>query len=158
MSKRKKSKKFRAEGAVKWVLDLEAISRLGRADSETARSLLRWYTANGFWTPKQQALIKFLVVKQKGDTHRGKSKYHLYAISDGESVKLGVSTDVRKRMKSMQTGHPKELSIIWKYFTGTNKTKAYGAERKLHKFCKQYSIRGEWFKSSCMDIVRRFSL
>ena len=119
-----------------------------------------WYIENGCWTKKQLSYVKALVRRFKdGGSKKAKKerKYQLYAITDGHSVKLGYSSDVRRRMSSMQTGHPETLKCIWKFYTGKNEDQAKRLEKKLHRFCKKYAKRGEWFEMGCMPLVEKFS-
>lgn len=140
------------------IVDLQALSVKPGSDRETAASLLAWYLKNHFLTDKQQMLAKSIIYKNKKTSAEKPKKYHLYAIGDGESVKLGVSTNVGKRLNSMQTGHPKQLKVLWKFFVGRERVPAFNAEKKLHRYCKKYALRGEWFKSGCMTLVEQFTL
>ncbi|MCK5016723.1 MAG: hypothetical protein KAS32_06565, partial [Candidatus Peribacteraceae bacterium] len=60
--------------------------------------------------------------------------------------------------KQIQTGHPKPLKVLWKLYVGATTGAAYKAERKLHRLCSKYKVRGEWFKPECMGLVREFTL
>ena len=140
------------------LIDLEKIAKKPGSDREKAQSLVSWYLKVGFWTDKQKLFAQSLIHKSTTKKPEKPRKYHLYAIGDGESVKLGVSTNVGKRLDSMQTGHPKRLNVLWKLFVGREKSPAYTAEKKLHKLCKSYRLRGEWFKAGCMAVVEKFTL
>lgn len=154
----KRKKKYKAEGNDKLLIALEKITRKPCSDREFATSLLNWYLANKYWTVKQRSLVNALVMRNRAKPPEKPVKYHLYAIGDGESVKLGVSTNIGKRLNSMQTGHPKRLKVLWKFFVGREKGPAYKAEKRLHRYCKKYKLRGEWFKGDCMVLVEQFSL
>lgn len=160
MSKRKKRPRYKEQDGSneKLLIDLHKLVEKPGDDRETAQSLLTWYLRNKFWTSKQVVLAKGLVARNKKKTVLKPVKYYLYAIGDGESVKLGVSTNVGSRLNTLQTGHPKQLKVLWKLFIGRERTPAYSAERKLHKYCKKYKLRGEWFKGGCMDVVAAFTL
>jgi hypothetical protein len=160
MPKRKKKPRYKKQNGSNEALlvGLHKLVEKPGSDRELAQSLLTWYLKNKFWTEKQLVLVKGLISRNKNKKVLKPVKYHLYAIGDGESVKLGISTNIGNRLNSMQTGHPKRLKVLWKFFVGREKAPSYAAERKLHRFCKKYKLRGEWFKGDCMDIVNQFSL
>ncbi|WP_435844243.1 GIY-YIG nuclease family protein [Streptomyces griseoluteus] len=53
------------------------------------------------------------------------------------AVKIGTSADPEGRLRSLQTGQPVELSLLW--------TCDGDYERALHARFAEYRIRGEWF-------------
>lgn len=55
-------------------------------------------------------------------------------------VKIGYSNDPNKRLKSLQTGCPFDISILDVFEGGPD------VEKSLHKRYRRYSTRGEWFK------------
>jgi len=65
----------------------------------------------------------------------------IYFISDGDAIKIGKSTDPERRMRSMQTGHPKRLWLI-----GTI-SESRMTEAQAHARFADHLVRGEWFKS-----------
>lgn len=143
------------------LIDLYEVVKNGGEDRGKAMSLVEWYLANQYWTPKQLQFVKSLLRKHKRRAETPKRtkkplKYSLYAISDGEAVKLGVSTSVKKRLKTLQTSHHGKLVILWTFYIGRDRTSAYKAEHKLHRYCKKYAIRGEWFDPECMVLVEQF--
>ncbi len=141
------------------LINLHSIVKENGPNREKASSLVNWYLANQFWTEKQIAFVKSLVQAHKIKKSKAKpKKYKLYAISDGEAVKLGISVNIGKRLKQIQTGHPKPLKVLWKLYAGATTGAAYKTERKLHRLCSKYRVRGEWFKPECMDLVREFTL
>jgi len=68
----------------------------------------------------------------------------VYLITDGTYTKIGKADGglegVNKRLQSLQTGNPKNLSLK-KAFKGS-----YELESLLHKSLSNYRINGEWFK------------
>ncbi|MER6332639.1 GIY-YIG nuclease family protein [Streptomyces sp. NPDC001034] len=56
-----------------------------------------------------------------------------------DAVKIGTTTDVAKRISSMQTGLPLTLSVLWTCEGGRS------LERALHEEFRAYRQRGEWF-------------
>jgi hypothetical protein len=58
----------------------------------------------------------------------------------GGPIKIGHSFDVKKRLGSLQTGHPDKLILLGSF---------YGSqydEHELHEKFAPYRIRGEWFQ------------
>jgi hypothetical protein len=55
--------------------------------------------------------------------------------------KIGVSKDCYKRLQTLQTGNPLELTIIERIFS----VDCIAIEKALHTYYEAYSIRGEWF-------------
>jgi hypothetical protein len=70
----------------------------------------------------------------------------LYLISDDEGygegvhVKIGFTTDVEERLRTLQTGNPKELNIQG-LFNGDRDT-----EKELHELFEAFHVRGEWYR------------
>lgn len=61
---------------------------------------------------------------------------YVYAISDGTAIKIGVSKNPHKRIKSLSTANRNRLTLLG-YFEG-----GYSLEKTIHT---NYSkIRGEW--------------
>lgn len=137
-------------------LEQVAITKKGTI-TETCRSLIRWYISRQYWTPKQWKLVEKLtageIIKKTPD-----AKFYLYAISDGVNVKIGFSTNVEKRKRSIQTGNAGDVKTLWKYFVGYKIAAAKREEKRLHRVCAKYHIRGEWFESGCMHLVEAYSM
>ena len=56
-------------------------------------------------------------------------------------VKIGVSSNVGKRLKQIQTSCPYRIELLEK--AGVND--AYGHEKAIHDQYKKYKLKGEWF-------------
>ena len=130
----------------------------GSADSRAARSLADWWLVHKSWTQKQWLYARALVNRDRKKKAKPKvKKYYLYAITDGEFIKLGYSSSISGRLKAMQTGHPKPLKCLWRYYVGKTEAVARRLERKLHKYCSKQRVRGEWFSMACAARVEEFS-
>ncbi len=128
-------------------------------DEEKRLSLIRWHSAKGFFTIAQFGLAIGLLKSNKRfneSEKERKSKYYLYAISNGMEVKLEFSTNVKSRIKAMQTSSPTKLESKWTYFVGYDRGFAMKQEKKLHRFCKAHRINGEWFSMECMPLIAEF--
>jgi hypothetical protein len=67
---------------------------------------------------------------------------YLYLIKCKEAYKIGVATDVRSRIASLQTGNPYKLELA-DCFQFTN---AEFVERALHQKYNDLRMLGEWFE------------
>ena len=74
----------------------------------------------------------------------------LYLIESGGLYKIGISQDINKRLKGLQTGSPHPVRCIAYY---TTKESARSVEGKLHKLFHKYRLSGEWF-----DFEGKFTL
>lgn len=142
---------------------LHSVVRSKGPNSGKAQSLIYWFMANKMWTEKQVAYIKTII--KINDIEKGKKratadqkKHHLYAISDGVYLKLGYSCNIGRRLKALQTSNGKPLEIKWKMYTGKGPKLARAAEKKLHRFMKQYHVTGEWYQLDCFDKLEEFSV
>lgn len=129
--------------------------------SEIAMSLVSWFMVRKEWSTKQKELAHKLVnhskLQKKAARKANKEvKYWLYAITDGQDIKLGFSSNVNKRLKNLQTSQAGDLVVLWKYYTGKGRGCALAAEKCLHRYCKEFKIRGEWFSLDCMELVQDF--
>lgn len=73
----------------------------------------------------------------------------LYLITDGNALKIGISDHPSKRLKQLQTGHPKPLKLLFSIET----EKARSIEAHLHKILshsRSYHAR-EWFVLGTID-------
>lgn len=73
----------------------------------------------------------------------------VYLITDNESqVKIGISTDVPNRVRTLALGSGRDLTLITTY--SPNIVKYSTMERLLHNHYAEHRTLGEWFK---MDIT-----
>lgn len=64
---------------------------------------------------------------------------HVYFMKAGNAVKIGRSTNLRSRFKSLQTGSADAARIV-KILPGGKRR-----EKEFHKRFAEYRLRGEWF-------------
>jgi len=64
----------------------------------------------------------------------------IYAIGNGDLVKIGWSIDPNRRLAALQTGSPESLVLLG-VVAGTRQ-----AERDAHLKLGAWRVRGEWFK------------
>lgn len=76
--------------------------------------------------------------------------YWVYIIMDsGQYAKVGVSHNVGRRLKILQTGNPQKLRV-YALLRCENRQAAYELESAIHKIFKKHGshTHGEWFKWS----------
>jgi hypothetical protein len=67
------------------------------------------------------------------------------------AVKIGVSSDLESRIKTLQTGNSEQLKIIAK-LPFTSRKQAYDFEKFLHKKFEKHKLSGEWFKGKIINL------
>jgi len=78
---------------------------------------------------------------------------YIYIISDGDSYKVGISTDPAKRLEQLQTGSPKKLKVLETY--EVPKDKIFKIEKECHTTLQTKFIkRGEWFHGATAFAIR----
>lgn len=69
---------------------------------------------------------------------------YIYVIGTKEKQKIGYSSDVDKRLRSLQTGNPDSLTIHHKIEIPEDRARI--VESKIHKEYSYLRLKGEWFK------------
>ena len=127
-------------------------------DKTVAHSLIRYHLQRNGLTPSQWDYADIIIKKSEAlnNPKQLEEKQYLYGITDGTMIKLGMSSNINKRLKALQTSNPKTLSVKWEFYTGRNSKVARSLEKKLHRRCSKYRVRGEWFKIGCFELVKVF--
>jgi len=88
-----------------------------------------------------------------------KNKTFVYIIKAGSGykspIKVGVTDNVHKRMKQLQTGNPKELMLVMR-FECNDRRHAFTLEKTIHETLEGRRLCGEWFevtKSKIMKVI-----
>jgi hypothetical protein len=71
--------------------------------------------------------------------------------SDQAPYKVGISRDPKKRLKTLQTGHPFPLQLHYTKETDICKTKLL--ETVIHRHLKLYKTSGEWFDVILANLI-----
>lgn len=169
MGKRKKFKKFAklkdqyaVDNINKLMGDLEKALKSGMlivVDRENGVRLASKYVTTGSVTRTERYKILSIIKKyRKQKRIEIDKKQYLYAVGDGVNVKLGMSCNIKKRMSNMQTANSKKLHLLWKLYVGRDVFRAEAAEKQLHRHCREFKIRGEWFNLHCMLLVANFKI
>lgn len=124
-----------------------------------AQEMVLFFVRNGFVPFNLQERAKELVslnkdICKKIPIKRIYKKHYLYAITDGENIKVGYSVNPEKRLKAMQTGNPNELKLLWKCFVGDDDKQARRQESKLHRRLKRFKIDREWFSHESLEVIQ----
>ena len=92
--------------------------------------------------PKNKEYIKHLKERIEDYGNENVDKYDAFRY-----IKIGYSTDVKKRLSSLQTSNPRELIII-----GIIDNVAQSLEKEIHDYLEdlipECRVRGEWFDFS----------
>lgn len=68
----------------------------------------------------------------------------VYAITDGTHHKIGVADDPMKRLRELQTGNPRQLTLV--FYVRLPGVHAYELERSAHaRLGSDMRAVGEWF-------------
>lgn len=78
------------------------------------------------------------------------AEVNIYAIAAGAWIKLGVASDVQKRLRQLQTGNPEKLEVAW-IVPAKNTAQAGAIETLLHDFFSSHRKSGEWFNIDIAD-------
>lgn len=71
---------------------------------------------------------------------RSQFTYLYFVEGVGGAIKIGRSLELKKRLETLQIGHPEPLKLL--AFIGAN----VGLERDIQKHFKDLSVGGEWFR------------
>ena len=89
-------------------------------------------------------------VSKKKHNHGETRHCYVYFIKDTVRglVKIGISWDVDKRLKSFFTVNPEAKYEILKMIPFSNRTAAFNKEKELHKLFHKSHFKREWFYHS----------
>ena len=79
-----------------------------------------------------------------------KLEHFVYLITDGKSVKIGVSVHPEKRLLELQHAYPCTLSLFHAFKT-KDRTTAFTLEWYLHALFSNAKLRGEWYDKKGID-------
>lgn len=129
---------------------------LGPEERSAALGLLRQYRTRGWLTAPQWGLVGMLYA-QVGTAAElvpaTRPQSYLYALRAGSAVKLGHSCDIARRIRELQIGNPNKVTLVWSMPVA----RPLVMERKLHRFCRKYHRRGEWYDAACLPSLATFA-
>lgn len=68
------------------------------------------------------------------------------------NVKIGITRDLRARLRQLQPGHHSKL-VIHKYYRFGDRRSALEAEARWHRFFEDAQMCGEWFGISPEEAI-----
>ena len=74
---------------------------------------------------------------------KGKSS-HVYFVTDGVYIKIGVADNVEFRMQQLQTGNARKLTLLMN-IRYPDRTAAFWGEKEFHDYYADKRLSGEWF-------------
>lgn len=119
-----------------------------KADEYKARYI------SAFYTMKQALMNMFKArVLEEVLPQNSKLRQYIYVIKNPftEYIKIGVTQDVPKRVKQLQTGAGVELELVYKSMICSN---AFEVEAKAHKYFEDRKVFGEWFDVKVVDAIK----
>lgn len=75
---------------------------------------------------------------------------HLYVLSCGDKVKIGVTNNIEQRLKTLQTGNPTPINL--EYIE--ERLNPEKAEHYLHRCFQHKRVNGEWFEYISIRDIR----
>lgn len=76
--------------------------------------------------------------------------YFIHQVERGQwLMKIGRAADIRRRLRALQTGNPKELKLVG-WIVSENDAQT---ERSLHRKYTRVNVGGEWFALQPADIL-----
>lgn len=77
---------------------------------------------------------------------------YIYIIGSNSSpYKIGFSKEPQKRLKSLQTGHPFKLSLLYTKEVSDQEVK--NIEKQIHRVIGYKKSNGEWFNISLEEAI-----
>lgn len=70
---------------------------------------------------------------------------------DTAKTKVGITNNLSRRLRQIQTGNDKPLSLVG-YIEYDTRTEARIDERRIHKLWQTKRLAGEWFDLSEIDL------
>lgn len=128
----------------------KALAENNRFIALAGQSLWRgkYHDGGGGATPFDEAVAEFDRRQRRaeeaygisdGGDHDHPTVGVVYFVQSGDLVKIGFSTDLRKRLKTLQTACPRPIVLLHR-FQGTRDD-----EKRVHRRFSHLRMRGEWF-------------
>jgi hypothetical protein len=95
-----------------------------------------------------------VLVQKPGCDHKRRMTFYIYVIapSAGFPCKVGVASNVGKRLKGIQVGNGEELHVH-SVFAASNRGTAFRVEKFAHRRLQDNRMAGEWFNVFADDAV-----
>jgi hypothetical protein len=70
---------------------------------------------------------------------------YVYFIKAGDAIKVGIASDVTKRLINVQVGNPHKIDLL--HSLDVSEEKARSIETIIHEIFKKTNLSGEWFQA-----------
>lgn len=85
------------------------------------------------------------------------NSFYVYVIQEQKAsrtapIKIGVSSNIDRRLLCLQTYNPRALEIKLR-FGPMGRAAAYGFESHLQHELKPYHLRGEWYSGKALKLI-----
>lgn len=79
---------------------------------------------------------------------------YVYFIQTGDAIKVGIASDLAKRMVNVQVGNPHKIEVL--HSISTSEEEARKIESQIHELFKRTHLNGEWFHANqfMIDFIR----
>lgn len=81
-------------------------------------------------------------------------KSHIYVMSDGHAVKIGVTGHVANRRNGMQGGNPRLIVVVYSSMPLPNLL-AFTVEKEVHRKLAAVRLEAEWFATDASIAVQQ---
>lgn len=156
------SKIFKPSKKQKIIEQIHKVSEFATCNIQKrdAREMMMFYVRNGYLPSRLEKRAKELIALNIQEVclpvKRISERHYLYAISNGQQLKVGYSINPKDRLKRLQTGNSTKLKIVWQTYVSEDDKEARRQEKKLHRALQRYSIRGEWFSIGGMEVLDKW--
>lgn len=136
-------------------------------NARDAQSFCDYFVRNGCLTTYMKQRARELIQLHTGKKYTSNRKrnrklkwgeHYLYAISNGQHVKVGFSVNPKRRIATIQTGSALKAKLEWMKLCAYNDKDAYKQEAKLHRRLKPMLVRGEWFELGALGVCKSWRI
>lgn len=99
---------------------------------------------------KDESIRKKLPVQVKQKRKKGPAFVYLIKIENYNLYKIGVASNIKNRINSIQTSNPFNVQLVHKKLVND----PFNVERKLHFRYKNQNINREWFNLKLCDVYK----
>lgn len=102
------------------------------------------------------AVTEMAYHRETGWMHDPLAGTFLYIFSNGEYIKVGISSTPELRIRDIQTANPVQIVFERAYLPVSRHVTALTLESVAHKDLRDYRVRGEWFHKEAFEVFKKF--